>query len=459
MARKPTASNRSVSQSIKPITPLKDKDEDSDNGTPTSTRFGRVVKKPQVVSPYFKSTGKTSKQVGLMPNEENENDDEKNRDAHEPTGMTSSEDNASNDTGSEDNYESAEEDGKEMVIEEDESGLDSDNLDEENEPKSKSRKRKAGKPIITQKASKKKVKSNDTSKVTKPQTSSHDYIEGYDDEDDDLTDTDLEEGQEIAGRIYPAPKTGHVPAGQISQNTLNFLKNLQIPERNDREWFRFHEPSFRLAEKEWKAFVGTMQLKLHEIDGEVPILPPRDIIHRIYRDIRFSSDKTPYKKSLCFTTSRGGRKGHWASYHLSISPNNRSLIAGGIWMPDKNQTASIRHRLLHEPDTFRQVIEKTEFVRWFGEAKEKKGTRNNVFGHNDALKVAPKGVDKGHKDIDLLKLRSVAVVHYFKDEEVMEPNFQEKVQTVARDMVPFVHMLNEFMTLPPEANNNNDDEN
>ena len=134
--------------------------------------------------------------------------------------------------------------------------------------------------------------------------------------------------------------------------------------------------------------------------------------HRIYRDVRFSSDKTPYKKSFSFGTSRGGRKGVWAGYYLSISPNSNSILACGVWQPGKNELATIRHHLLTEPERFRAVISSPEFERLFGVAKpHPKGKRQNVFGHEDALKVAPKGVEKGHKDIDLLKLRTVAVVH------------------------------------------------
>ena len=81
-------------------------------------------------------------------------------------------------------------------------------------------------------------------------------------------------------------------------------------------------------------------------------------------------------------------------------------------MPDKNDLAAIRSRFYTEPDTFRAISGRPEFEALFGIAKPSaKGERTNVFGHDDALKVAPKGVDKGHKDIDLLKLRSVAVVH------------------------------------------------
>ena len=134
--------------------------------------------------------------------------------------------------------------------------------------------------------------------------------------------------------------------------------------------------------------------------------------HRIYRDVRFSSDKTPYKKSFSLSTSRGGRKGIWAGYYLAISPNAQSLIACGVWQPGKNELLTIRHHLLSEPRRFRETIEQSDFVRMFGPAKpHPKGRRQNVFGHEDALKVAPKGIEKGHKDIDLLKLRSIAVVH------------------------------------------------
>lgn len=127
------------------------------------------------------------------------------------------------------------------------------------------------------------------------------------------------------------------------------------------------------------------------------------------------------------TTSRGGRKGIWACYHLSISPNARSILACGIWQPGKNELATIRHHLTTTPQRFRDVIEEEEFVKLFGPAKPgKKGVRQNVFGNEDQLKVAPKGVDKGHKDIDLLKLRSIAVVHKWVFHTDGEPRLSDR---------------------------------
>lgn len=113
------------------------------------------------------------------------------------------------------------------------------------------------------------------------------------------------------------------------------------------------------------------------------------------------------------STSRGGRKGIWAGYYLAISPNGNSVLGAGVWQPGKDELATLRQNVIRDPSRLRDVISRPEFVELVGPPKpHAKGTRQNVFGHSDALKVAPKleGVDKTHKDIDLLKLRSVAVL-------------------------------------------------
>ncbi|GMK54461.1 hypothetical protein CspeluHIS016_0110470 [Cutaneotrichosporon spelunceum] len=263
--------------------------------------------------------------------------------------------------------------------------------------------------------------------------------------DDD--DVDLDDFQEVVGRIYPAPKTGRVPAGRISRNTLLFLKALMNPVNNDRDWFRSHEPAFRQAEKEYRDFVDVLQERMSEVDEEVPVLPAKDVCHRIYRDVRFSSDKTPYKCNFAFTTSRGGRKGIWAKYHLYIEPGY-SLMACGLWQPDKVLLQRLRNRILGNPGpgAFRDAISRPQFVALFGAAEPgENGRRQNVFGHDDELKTAPKGIDKTHPQIDLLRLRTIAVVKHFTDEEVLDPGFRNKLADVVSVMAPFVHMLNDYI--------------
>ncbi|GAW00279.1 hypothetical protein LENED_001783 [Lentinula edodes] len=272
--------------------------------------------------------------------------------------------------------------------------------------------------------------------------------------DDEEDDFDLKEGQEVVGEVVQAPKTGRVPPGQISKNTFDFLQKLTDPECNDREWFKLHEPVYRLAEKEFKDFVDAFTEILTEVDPHIPPLPPKDVIHRIYRDVRFSNDKTPYKKNLSGSFSRSGRKGIFACYHVS---SGETLLAAGTWCPGKNELATIRSNIARSSDRLRQVISDPEFVKLFGEPKPMKdGGRRNIFGAEDELKVAPKGFAKDHKDIDLLKCRTFAVVHRFKDSEVLAPDFKNKLGEVAAVVRPFVHCLNDLMTL--QDNDGGDDD-
>ncbi|KAG2111737.1 hypothetical protein DEU56DRAFT_935866 [Suillus clintonianus] len=294
-----------------------------------------------------------------------------------------------------------------------------------------------------------------------------------DEEDVDGSDLDLKEGQQIVGRVVQAPKTGWVPPGQVSQNTLDFLLQLKDPACNDREWFKLHEPVYRRVEKEFKGFIEEFTNMLTEVDTQIPPLPPKDVIHRIYRDIRFSNDKTPYKKGLSASFSRSGRKGIFAFYHVYAPlstkarstdwPGDESVIAAGAWCPAKNELATLRNHLLHSTPvakTLHTILSSETFTTHFGPPHpHPHGERQSVFGHEDQLKVAPKGVDKNHKDIALLKCRSLAVSCRFTDDQVIAPGseFMDTLRGVADVMMPFVHCLNDMMTLP--ADEDSDEEN
>ncbi|KIK43734.1 hypothetical protein CY34DRAFT_11511 [Suillus luteus UH-Slu-Lm8-n1] len=314
-----------------------------------------------------------------------------------------------------------------------------------------------------------------------------------DEDEDDGSDVDLKEGQQVVGRVVQAPKTGWVPPGQVSQNTLDFLAQLKDPACNDREWFKLHEPVYRRAEKEFKDFIEAFTNMLTDVDSQIPPLPPKDVIHRIYRDVRFSNDKTPYKKGLSASFSRSGRKGIFAFYHVyaplsikvgqtdwifahclltqdesviaesTVKPGDESVIAAGAWCPAKNELATLRNHLLQSTPaakTLHTILASEAFTIHFGPPRpHPQGDRQSVFGHEDELKVAPKGVDKNHKDIALLKCRSLAVSCRFTDAQVVAPGseFIDTLRGVANVMTPFVHCLNDMMTLP--ADDGSDEEN
>lgn len=222
----------------------------------------------------------------------------------------------------------------------------------------------------------------------------------------------------VVAKLVGPPQSGHVPRGQLSPNVLSFLQDLQA--NNERDWFARHDAVYRYV---WKNFGEFTEAVLNDImekvDDTVPWLPTKDLVYRIYRDVRFSNDKTPYKTNLMASFSRGGRKGPFAGYHVLIKPGGRSFFAAGRWQPEREDLAVIRQHILDdtpEARALKAAVSRPDFVKWYGAPKGqlKKGAqRSSLWGCDDELKIAPKitGVDKTHKDIDWLKLRSFVVVH------------------------------------------------
>lgn len=142
-----------------------------------------------------------------------------------------------------------------------------------------------------------------------------------------------------------------------------------------------------------------------EADDELPFLPAKDLTQRIFRDVRFSDDKTPYRTHLSFSISRSGRGGDFAGYYFQIGPHNSSLLCAGSspsrpplfhsatlayirigkWGPEKTQLANIRRHLTRSPQMLRDIIGQQDFVRLFGPPEP--SAKQNVFGQSDMLKV------------------------------------------------------------------------
>lgn len=154
---------------------------------------------------------------------------------------------------------------------------------------------------------------------------------------------------------------------------------------------------------------------------------------RIYRDVRFSKDKSPYKThwSGSFKRASKYRRG---GYYFHIEPGNQSFIAGGFWAPNKEDLARIREEIAQAPDEFREIIETKTFVDTFGSLQ------------GEQLKSAPKGYDKDHPAIDLLRYKQFIVVKPFSDEEVLRSDFVEVVNAVFQKMRPFFDYMSEVLT-------------
>ncbi|PWZ01136.1 hypothetical protein BCV70DRAFT_199504 [Testicularia cyperi] len=259
------------------------------------------------------------------------------------------------------------------------------------------------------------------------------------------------------------PKTGHVPRGQISPNVLDFFTKLQ--QNNDREWFAKHDAVYRYVWKNFCDFVDVLMNDIMEqVDATVPWLPVKDVVYRIYRDVRFSNDKTPYKSNLMVSFSRGGRKGPFAGYHVMVKPGGKSFFGAGRWQPEKDDLAVIRNHIIQdtpEAKALKAVVKSPTFVKWFGQPKRKSnGQRSSLWGCDDELKIAPKipGVDKSHKDIEWLRLRSFVVIHNFTDKQVLSSGFRDLIVEAGKITEPLVRVLNAMTSPDPPPPPESDEE-
>ena len=216
-----------------------------------------------------------------------------------------------------------------------------------------------------------------------------------------------------------------MPSTVLTQNVLDFLKELE--KNNNRDWFDENKTIFKKHETSVKRFFTSVLEGLRSAD-EIEKLK----MFRIYRDVRFSKDKTPYKSHLAGSFTRTGAKLR-GGYYMHIKPGD-SFIAAGFWEPNKEDLFRIRKELELDADEFREIIGATSFKKIWGE----------LVG--DELKTAPKGFDKEHKDIDLIKKKQFIFVRKFTDEEVISSDFSEKIITSFIAIRPYFNLMSDILT-------------
>ena len=214
-------------------------------------------------------------------------------------------------------------------------------------------------------------------------------------------------------------------AEMIKKEVFDFLKKLE--KNNNREWFAENKETFKSYETEVKAFYASVMDNLNKHD-QIERLK----MFRIYRDVRFSKDKTPYKTHFAGSFSRIGleRRG---GYYLRIKPGE-SFVATGFWNPDKEDLLRIRKELELDATEFREVIHKKSFKSIWGELQ------------GDALKTAPKGFDKEHPDIDLLRHKQFIFMRNFTDKEVLAKDFINEVDRSFKAIKPYFNLMSSILT-------------
>lgn len=212
------------------------------------------------------------------------------------------------------------------------------------------------------------------------------------------------------------------------QHVLKFQQSLAA--HNDREWFNDHRDQFDRSDLEFRSFVHGLEEMLM---GHDHIDPSHTKIYRIYRDVRFSPDKTPYNthRSVSFkratTALRGG-------YYLRVEPGNQTFLAGGFWRPEPADLLHIRKHLQQDPDSLRDILQAPDISNYFGELQ------------GEQVKTAPKGFSKDDPAIDLLRYKGFILSRNFPDKEVLDKNFPEHADDGFRRMRPFLDYMSEILT-------------
>lgn len=211
---------------------------------------------------------------------------------------------------------------------------------------------------------------------------------------------------------------------------LTFLKSLA--KNNNRDWFEKNKLKYLEAKLAFEDFLEALHAELLKFDESLAGLNPRKLGFRIYRDVRFSKDKKPYKLNMGAGFSSKGKMEQEPGFYVHIQPNNQSFVAGGFYMPDAEKLAKIRQEIDYNPESLKRVLSDKKFRRIFPKGLD----------DFDSLKKAPKGYPKDHPHVDWLRHKSFIVSHYFSDKEVADKKFVKKMGEVCKTLKPLNDFLN-----------------
>jgi uncharacterized protein (TIGR02453 family) len=207
---------------------------------------------------------------------------------------------------------------------------------------------------------------------------------------------------------------------------LQFLDSLN--KNNNKEWFQSNRKLYEECRDKMLFYTEVFINEIRKFDDTIPILDPKDCLFRIFRDVRFSNDKRPYKTNMGSFIARGGRKSSQAGYYFHIEPG-ASFAGGGLYLPPAEQLKAVRMAIYENPEEFIEITEnknfKTVFTEFYGEK----------------LKTAPQGFPKDFKHIGLLLPKSYAFGHPFEDQILKGEKYVEKVVDVFKEL----HKINQFL--------------
>ena len=213
---------------------------------------------------------------------------------------------------------------------------------------------------------------------------------------------------------------------RINDSTLQFLRDISV--NNNREWFSANKEAYDVALANMKEFVTAVGNALGETDHL-----ESSKLFRIYRDVRFSKDKSPYKNNFGSGFRRATKRLR-GGYYLHLEPG-ASFAGGGFWAPNAADLKRIRDEFAADPESIQKIMAEPAFIDYFGTIQ------------GDELKTAPKGFDKEDPAIDLIRKKSFVVRRPFTDEEVLSPDFLNEVKRTFEAMRPYFDYMSLVLTM------------
>ncbi len=220
-------------------------------------------------------------------------------------------------------------------------------------------------------------------------------------------------------------------------NILSFLSDLS--ENNNREWFSDNKEKYLQVKTEFDQIIQKFIPHVSSIDSTIGAIEAKDCVFRIYRDVRFSKNKDPYKIHFGAYISKDGRKGKNAGYYLHIQPG-QSFLAAGAYMPEAEILKEIRYEIFEKINEFNQIIENKQFNKYFSKIE------------GDKLKTNPKGFPKDFQYIELLKLKSFEITHKIADDKLTSVNIEEYLLKLVEIAHPYNSFFNRVISNTLENN-------
>jgi len=206
---------------------------------------------------------------------------------------------------------------------------------------------------------------------------------------------------------------------------LTYLRGLK--RNNDRAWFTEHRATFDELRAQFEDFITALLIECTSFDESLALVDPKACIFRIYRDVRFSKEKTPYKTRFAAYVPGGGKVGTSPGYYIGIEPG-RTVLGGGIYTPTKEHLAALRAGFVRDARPFKKIVDAAAFRKWF----------ERDF---DPLVTAPRGYPKDHSEIALIRSRRFTAHRAIADKELATLDLLAEAVKTFRALRPFVAYL------------------